>query len=333
MKGAATDLFAQLQQQAQVVNVLNDPALRQQYPGVAAMINGQRITLAQLTEECILRHGTEVLDGEINRRVLMQALMTAKQTVTQQQLDEEVARAAESFGYVQPNGLPDVQTWLREITKGEAKTAELYVADSVWPTVALKVLVESEGGVQVTEQDLARGFEANYGPRVEVLAIVLNDHRQAQKVWEMARNNPTEQFFGELAEQYSSEPVSQSNFGKVPPIRRFGGQTALEDEAFRLKPGELSGIVATGNQFVLMLCQGMTEPIVTEMSTVREELEKDIREKKLRVAMAQKFDVLKNGAQIDNLLAGTSQPGARRADPLANPQQAAGAPTATLNRR
>jgi parvulin-like peptidyl-prolyl isomerase len=149
----------------------------------------------------------------------------------------------------------------------------------------------------------------------------------------MARNNPTEQFFGELAEQYSSEPVSQSNFGKVPPIRRFGGQTALEDEAFRLKPGELSGIVATGNQFVLMLCQGMTEPIVTEMSTVREELEKDIREKKLRVAMAQKFDVLKNGAQIDNLLAGTSQPGARRADPLANPQQAAGAPTATLNRR
>jgi parvulin-like peptidyl-prolyl isomerase len=332
MKNAATDLFAKLQQQAQVVNVLNDPALRQQYPGVAAMINGQRITLAQLTEECLQRHGIEVLDGEINRRILMQALTATKQTVTQQQLDEEVARAAESFGYLQANGQADVQRWLQEVTKGDAKTAELYVADSVWPSVAVKVLVDADGGVEVTEQDLARGFEANYGPRVEVLAIVLNDHRQAQKVWEMARNNPTEQFFGELAEQYSTEPVSQSNFGKVPPVRRFGGQTALEDEAFRLKPGELSGIVATGNQFVMMLCQGMTDPVVTEMSSVRDELEKDIREKKLRVAIAQKFDALKTRAQIDNLLAGSSQPGAKPAPP-ADPAKQASGPAAVDRRR
>ena len=60
------------------------------------------------------------------------------------------------------------------------------------------------------------------------MAIVLGDQRTAQKVWEMARNNPTDKFFGELAAQYSIEPTSQSNFGKVPPIRRFGGQPAIE---------------------------------------------------------------------------------------------------------
>ena len=40
---------------------------------------------------------------------------------------------------------------------------------------------------------------------------------------------------------------------------------------------------------------------------VKDELTKDIQEKKLRLAMAKEFDRLKDTAQIDNFLAGTSQ--------------------------
>ena len=65
---------------------------------------------------------------------------------------------------------------------GNKQSEEIYVADSVWPSVALKKLVEGE--VQVTEADLKQGFESAYGPRVEVLAIVLSDQRSAQKVWD-----------------------------------------------------------------------------------------------------------------------------------------------------
>jgi hypothetical protein len=164
--------------------------------------------------------------------------------------------------------------------------------------VALAKLVEGE--VSVTEEDLQEGFESNFGPRVEILAIVLSDQRTAQKVWDMARNNPTDEFFGGLAEQYSIEPVSQGNFGKVPPIRKHGGQPALEKEAFALKPGELSGIVATGDKFVIMRCQGQTEPLVADYAAVRDELMVTITEKKNRLAMAKKFDDLKTAAQIDN---------------------------------
>jgi len=167
--------------------------------------------------------------------------------------------------------------------------------------------------VEVSEEDLRKGFESNYGERVEVQAIVFSDLRQAQKVWDLARNNNTEPFFSELAQQYSIEPSSRSNNGKVPPIRRYGGSPLIEEEAFKLKPGELSGIVAVDGQFIILRCLGRTRPVQTDPNAVRAELLKDIQEKKLRVVMTKEFDRLRETAQVDNFLAGSSQSGARQA--------------------
>ena len=52
---------------------------------------------------------------------------------------------------------------------------------------------------------------------------------------------------------------------------------------------------------------------------VKDELQKDLHEKKLRAAMAKEFDRLKETSQIDNFLAGTSQSGKRTAPPTASP--------------
>lgn len=300
MKETASVLFAQLQKEAQVVKVLGDEEASRQYPGVAAVVNGQKVTIAQVAAESVKRHGNVVLEGEINRKLLTQALAKAGKSVAQADLDAEVARAAASYGYVRGDGQPDVAAWLEAVVADGAANADLYVRDSVWPSVALGKLIE--GQVTVTEDDLKEGFDSNFGPRVEVLAIVLSDQRTAQKIWEMARSNATEEFFGDLAEQYSVEPVSQSNFGKVPPIRKFGGQPAIEKEAFALKPGELSGIIATGDKYIILRCQGLTDPIVKDYNAVREELMTTITERKSRLAMAKKFDELKADAQIDNFL-------------------------------
>jgi parvulin-like peptidyl-prolyl isomerase len=298
VRDAATELFRQLQEQAQVVKVLGDEALTQQNPGVAAIVNGQKVPVAQVAAECVKRYGSTVLDGEINRKLLTQALGNAKTAVTQADLDAEVARAAVAYGFVDKQGKADSEAWIASVLSEGVASRDLYYRDSVWPSVALSKLVEAQ--VQVTEDDMREGFESNYGPRCEILAIVLSDQRTAQKVWDLARNNPTEEFFGNLAEQYSVEPVSQSNFGKVPPLRQHGGQPALEKEAFALKPGELSGIVATGDKFVILKCQGFTEPLVTNPADVQAELLTTIREKKGRVAMAKYFDQLKEKSQIDN---------------------------------
>jgi hypothetical protein len=209
------------------------------------------------------------------------------------------------------DGTPDVERWLSEVTSQEGATVELYVRDAVWPSVALKKLVSQR--VTVTEADIQKGFESNYGPRVEALAVVLGDQRQAQKVWEMARNNPTDAFFAELAQQYSVEPASRANGGKVPPIRRHSGAPTIEAEAFKLKQGELSGIIVAGDQYIILRCQGRTKPVAVDFAAVKGELQKDIAEKKLRQLMGSEFDRLRETAEIDNYLAGTSQAPNRKA--------------------
>ncbi|WDQ14673.1 peptidylprolyl isomerase [Rhodopirellula sp. P2] len=298
MKTAASQLFAQLQEQAQVVKVLGDAEASAKHPGVAAIINGQQVSIANVAAECIKRHGESVLEGEINRKLLTQALAKSGKKISNEDLKLEIERAAISFGYMNANGSADIEGWFAAVLEGGPGTREVYIEDVVWPSVALKKLVEDE--TNLTQEDLQQGFESHYGPRAEVLACVLSDQRSAQKVWEMARDNPTDQFFGQLANQYSIEPVSSSNFGKVPPIRKHGGQPSVEKEVFQMKPGDLSGIIATGDKYIILRCQGFTEPVVSDFNAVQEELRSVLIEKKMNVAMGLKYDQLKQTAEIDN---------------------------------
>ena len=306
MRGASAELFSRLQTEAKVVKVLGNTELGQQYPGVAAVINGEKVMVSVVSAECIKRHGSEVLEGEINRTLLRQALRAAKKQVSPADLQAEVVSAAVRYGYISPNGEADVQAWIGSVTASGETTEQVYLADAVWPSVALRKLVEDD--IVLNDRDLQEGFQSAYGPRVEVLAIVLSDQRSAQKLWEMARDNPTEEFFGRLAEQYSVEPVSSSNLGKVPPIRKFGGQPAIEKEAFGLKPGELSGIIATGGKYLILRCQGFTKPVVTDPAVVREELVRDLTAKRRNQAMADRFDQIIESAEVDNFLEAAKAP-------------------------
>ncbi len=307
MSDAAMKLFVEMQKNAKIQNVINDPQLSQQMPGVAATVNGVKILKNQVAEECIVRFGRDMLDTEINRTLLRQALQQNGLRVTQEDIDAEIARAAASIGHLNKDGSVDIDRWLKFVTGNDLSKVEFYVSDEVWPSVATKKLVE--GSVSVTQEDMQKGFEANFGPRVEVLVVVANDHRQALKVWNMATANPTAEYFGKLANQYSIEPASKNNFGQVPPIQRHGGREELEKEAFNLQPGEISKVIQVGEHWVIMYCQGMTEPVVTDFDAVRGELQANILEKKMRLAMYEKFMKLKEEAQIDNFLAGTSQTG------------------------
>ena len=306
LREVSDELFRELQAQARVENVFNDPAKRKKYPGVAAVINDHRITVETLAEECVERHGVEVLENVINRRLLEQALARERIEITRRDLDEEVARTALAMGKVREGGKePDVEAWLAQLEREEGLTRAMYEHDVVWPVVALKKLVGD--AVQVTEEDLQKGYEANYGPRVRCRAIVLNQQRRAQEVWELARENPTAENFGNLAEKYSIEASSRSLRGEIPPIQRYGGQPQIEKEAFSLQPGELSSIIQVGDKFVILFCEGYTEPTRFEFDEVRDLIYEDLYEKKLRLAMAQKFHALQDAAEIDNFLTGTSQ--------------------------
>ena len=300
----SSKIFAELQADAVIENALNNPDSRLASPDVAARVNSHPITISDVRAVCVERYGEDVLQALLTGVLLNQALARQELVVSQEDVDNEVARAAESMGFQTQDGKPDVSTWLERISKENRQSIEFYLTDIVRPTVALKKLI---GPVAVTHDDLDKAFTATFGPRVRCRAVVLDNQRRAQEVWQLARQNPTPEIIGNLAEQYSVDPTSKALRGEVPPIQKYSGQPALEREAFALKPGELSGIIQIADRFMILLCEGYTKPVEVTFSEVRDELYRDIFEKKQRIEMARYFTHLRESASIDNFLAGTSQ--------------------------
>ena len=270
-------IFGQLQSEAAIENALNSAGKALQSPNLAARVNGRPITISEVRAVCVERYGEDVLQALLTGVLLNQALARQELVVSQEDVEDEVARAAESMGFQTPEGKPDVPTWLEQISKENKQSIEFYLTDIVRPTVALKKLV---GPVPVTQDDLDKAFTATFGPRVRCRAVVLDNQRRAQEVWQIARQNPTPETIGNLAEQYSVDPTSKALRGEVPPIQKHSGQPALEREAFALKTGELSGIIQIADRFMILLCEGYTKPVEVTFDEVREELHRDIfREK------------------------------------------------------
>jgi len=333
LREVGNQVFDELQQTAKVENVFNDPQRRAQNPGVAATINGRPIAIQELAEECIERHGKEVLTGLINHRLVEQACANKKIQIAPQDLNEEVAHSAMLAGMVNKDGSVNMQAWQQEVIEKQGMTWDVYMHEVVWPAVALKKLTGNK--VQVSDEDLQKGFEANYGPRIRCRAIVLSQQRRAQEVWDMARKSPAiekmskaspqrgptsgsspeelaliaegAKAFGKLAGQHSVEPGSSVLEGEVPPIQMHGGQPLLEKEAFQLRPGEMSGIIQAGDKFVILYCEGRTSPLNVSQEEVRQALFNDIHEKKMRIAMGKEFEAIQEAAEVDNYLAGTSR--------------------------
>ncbi|MCC7084312.1 MAG: peptidylprolyl isomerase [Pirellulales bacterium] len=304
LRTSAGELFQRLEKETEVLTIYKDPQMASKMPGIAASIGGQTITMRELAEACISRHGEEVLDVMINRRLLDQELKQRRISVHQQQLDAEIAHSALRAGKLTKNGKPDTDGWLKIVVGQQGIPLEKYIRDSVWPSAALKLLVADK--VKVTEEDIERGYKANYGAKAQVRAIVLDSQRRAQDVWQQARDNPTVEFFGQLAEQFSMEPASKANSGRVPPIQQCGGQPELEKEAFALQPGEISAIVQVQDKFVILYLEKFSDPVKIKREEVQSLIAEDVYEKKLRYEMTKEFDRIKDQANIDNFLAGTT---------------------------
>ena len=284
---------------------INDPRLRQQVgEGVVALVNGSPIYLRQLDEECIVRHGTDVLQGVIGRRMLELACTQNQVTVSEQEIDAEIAHAAAQMTKPLPDGSPDVKGWLALACKQQGVSVETYRREVVWPAVALKKL--AVGKIDVTEEDLKKGFEANYGPRVRCRAIVLNNLRRAQEVWEEPPRREDRRTRRELRRtgrevfDRAQQPRPGRPGAPHPPQRRPAapGRGGLRPEA-----GRPVGRDPVGRQvWVILFCEGYTKPIDVKLPSVKKDIVEDIRDKKERLAMNEYYERLQESTTVDNFL-------------------------------
>ena len=285
LRGVASGLFEKLQNSATVKNVYNDPQLSKAMPGVVATVNGEQITMTELGGECLARHGEIVLEGEISRTLLQQELKRASVTVSQADLEAEMAHAADARGVTNAAGQADLKRWIAMNTTEQDLAYEVYLRDSVWPSAALKKL--TSGKVDVTDEDMKKGFEANYGPRVRCRAIVLASMRRAQEVWPRparTRRSTTS------ATWRPSTRSSQRARRSAARCHRSASSAGSPNSRRRRSPCKTARCPAWCKwvtSLSSLRCEGRTEPEITDMNAVREILTADLYEKKLRLAMSE----------------------------------------------
>ena len=267
-----------------------------------ARVNGVSISYDQVAEECVARHGRDVLENLINRKMIEQACAQANVTVSNAEIAAEVSEQAEKFN------LP-LDTWYQMLLSEQKLSQAQYHRDVVWPKLALRKLAGQN--VTVSEADMQLAFERDYGPRVKARMILIEgNQRQAAKVWELARANPDD--FDKLAREHSADPNSSPLGGVIPPIRRHSGLEQFEDAAFNLAIGEISSLIQMPDgKWVFIKSEGRTEPIVTDIKDVWTELLTQQKEEKVQTAVAQVFDGIKSSAQVINHLTGTATGHAR----------------------
>lgn len=281
---------------------------------VLAKVNNQSITYDVVARECVEKHGEEVLENMINRLIIQQECDRLGVTITRGEVEQEVVETAKKFN------LP-LDSWYQMLASERGLTKEQYHDDVIWPMIALKKLAGKS--VQVTEKEMQEGFARDYGPRMKGRMILIEGNiRQANQVWEKCVAAPDD--FDRLAREHSSDPNSRALGGVIPPIRRNAGNKTIEDAAFKLRPGEISGLVQIGeNSYVIIKCEGMTEPVVEDIRVVWNDLLEQLTEEKTQRTVAQVFERIKKDARVDNFLTRTSTNGRRGV------QQTSGTKTAT----
>jgi parvulin-like peptidyl-prolyl isomerase len=263
---------------------------------VMARVGKETISKDAVADECIARHGKEVLDDLIHRLVIQQACEAQQITVTEQEVSAEIEKIAKRFNL-------DVNAWMQMLQAERNITPMQYRTSVIWPMVALRKLAGAQ--IDLSEEDVKKAFIREYGPRVKARVIMLDNMRRANDVWDDASRNPDD--FEKLAQKYSIDPNSRALGGQVPPIPRYTGNKNLEDAAFKLKEGELSGVVEIGTgRWVIMKCEGRTEPVVTDIEEVRNSLVDQLTEAKTQQAIGKVFEKIKEQTRVDNYLTRTS---------------------------
>jgi foldase protein PrsA len=268
-------------------------------------VNNQPITYDQVARECVARHGAEVLDSLINRLIIQQECTKRGIVISEAEVLQEVQSISKKFNLPQ-------DAWYQMLKTERNITPEQYHRDIIWPMLALKKLAGQE--IQVTEEDMRKAFERDYGPRAEVRVIFVDGNiRQASEIWDLCQQSPGD--FDKLAREHSSDPNSRPLGGVVPPIRRHGGLKQVEEAAFKLKPGEISGVIQVGqpgdNRYVILKCEGFTTPVVAEIQDVWSELHATLVEEKTQETVASVFEDLRTSAQVVNYLTNESTLGPR----------------------
>ncbi|MCS7046924.1 MAG: peptidylprolyl isomerase [Gemmataceae bacterium] len=212
---------------------------------VAYIYDNIPITREELGEFLIERFGPERLEMLVTRRIVELACRSRGIQITDAQIEAQLDMELKTLS---PNGVMTRKDFANQILRPRNRTLYEYKEDVLRPKLMLAALVGPT--VKVTDEDVRKAFEARYGPRVECRMIVLPDNNHKFQIWEKIKDSEPE--FDRAARTLNHPQLAALN-GRVPPIHKHFGDPRIEEAAFKLKVGEVSGLIPLPDKTVAVL--------------------------------------------------------------------------------
>lgn len=241
---------------------------------VVAIVNNKKVMKQDLYDLLIETYGEDALDVLIRRTLIYQAaekegisvaglevgqrlktlvdseidsLMTNYKIKDKADLDKELIKMG--------SGLAQLE---EKLSKKMKKQAEIEL-------LAEKVLAKT---ITVTDEDLQKVYEQEYGEKIEASQIVYKSRREAEDSLQKLRSGAD---FATLAKSESIDRVTAARGGKMQP---FSPKDSLGSQVANLKVGELSDIIKTDYGYHIVKITGKKAASGKGFKTVKGELEK-----------------------------------------------------------
>jgi hypothetical protein len=261
---------------------------------VVAYIYGNiPLTREDLGEYLIQRYGRDRIELFVNKRIIEHACAQRGIDATPAEVQAQIADDCKLLTI-------SADEFKSQVLRRYGKTMYEWQEDVIRPRLMLAKLCREK--IQVDEADLKKMFENRYGKKVKAKIIIWpknkdgSSERQAMKVYDEIRKDDAA--FNRAARAQPDGALA-SREGMVEPIVRWSmtGDNTVEDEAFKLQPGEVSKLIATPVGTVVIKCIGFVEPQANvDFEKVKPELIKEVVDKKQSLEIPKLMELLKKEA-------------------------------------
>ena len=270
---------------------------------IVAIVNGQKVPRQELYELLVDTYGDDALDVLIRRTLIYQAAAKEGISATNSELNQKlkILINGEIDGLMRTYRIKDKADLEKELTKIDSSIAQLEekLSKKMRKQAEVEVLAEKvmTKTVTVTEEELKKVYDQEYGEKIEASQIVYNTRSDAEDTLKKLKSGAD---FATMAKNDSIDRVSAAKGGKMQP---FSPKDGIGTQVANLKVGEISDIIKTDYGYHIIQITGKKPASNKDFKAVRSELEKTARNQRYKERLGPWLISLIENASITKNLA------------------------------
>jgi foldase protein PrsA len=237
-------------------------------PDVVATVNGRPLLLSEVTTKLLQRYGRAALQVLMVDTVVNDAAAKAAVTVTEDELSARLRRSEEQEG--------GREALRRELTAQGVTIVQF--REDLRRELLIAKLLEAQGKVKVTEEDVQDAYRRRYGERLELVMVLVETEADAKEVERLVAAGAD---IGRLARERSKDPLSRAASGRLGMVARGDLLPDLEETVFALQPGQTSRPLLSQYGYHIFKVLERQPAQSVPVDQVREQLADAVKQEKL----------------------------------------------------